>query len=368
MRLADLAPSGLRFRTSDEVVDEMEAACDANPDLASFEILGESEEGRPIVSVTLGYGPHVVTLVAGAHADEPVGPETLRALVLDGLAARDWGAEGGGLGALFERVTFRVVPHVNPDAEARNAGWIRQWDPADPAATLGAYLRGRRREPPGRDLEFGYPAMRIENALAHGFLFSMGAPALHASLHGMGFSEGALLLIEKDWLADPTTDALRSGFAQAAAEAGLGLHDHDRKGDKGFRYGGPGFTSTPEGQAMRAHFFDAGDTETADKFHLSSMEAAIAASRRQGSGTPLCVVTELPLFVLDAPHDAEPGVPATYLAFQDALPEIVERAAEADDLGDVVEWFGVRCLGLDAQVAVHLRVLDLALAAVDGRR
>jgi len=363
MTLANLASTGLAFRSSEDVLGELESACDANPDLATFEVLGESEEGRPIAGVTLGYGPHVVTLVAGAHADEPVGPETLRALVLEGLAMRDWGAEDGGLAELFERVTLRIVPHVNPDAEARNAGWIRQWDAADPAATLGAYLRGRRRELPGRDVEFGYPAMRVENALAHDFLFSAGVPVLHASLHGMGFSEGALLLIEKDWLHAPAVADLKTGFVEAATEAGLRLHDHDRKGDKGFRYGGPGFTSTPEGRAMRAHFLESGDAETAERFHLSSMEAAIAASRGQGGGIPLCIVTELPLFVLDAEDERQPGVPTTYLAFQDALPDVVERAAEGEDLSDVVEQFGVRCLDLDTQVAVHLRVLDLALTA-----
>ena len=93
------------------------------------------------------------------------------------------------------------------------------------------------------------------------------------------------------------------------------------------------------------------------------MEAAIAASRGQGGGIPLCIVTELPLFVLDAEDERQPGVPTTYLAFQDALPDVVERAAEGEDLSDVVEQFGVRCLDLDTQVAVHLRVLDLALTA-----
>ena len=363
MRLPDLPLDGLRFRTSAEAFDEMEAACASNPDVAAFEAIGESEQGRPIAGVTLGYGPRAVTLVAGAHADEPVGPETLRTLVVEGLAARDWGAEDGGLAGLFERFTLRVVPHVNPDAEARNRSWIGRWDPGDPAATLGHFLRGRRREPPGRDVEFGYPAMRPENAHAQRFLFGEGPPALHASLHGMAVSEGALLLIEKDWLHAPATADLKTGFVEAASAAGLRLHDHDRGGDKGFLYGGPGFASTPEGQAMRAHFLEAGDAETAGRFHRSSMEAAAEAARAHGAPSPLAVVTELPLFVLDAERGVEPGVPATYLAFQEALPEIIERAAEGDGLGPVVDTFGVRCLDLETQVRLHLRVLDLALTA-----
>ncbi|HEX8384691.1 MAG TPA: M14 family zinc carboxypeptidase, partial [Rubricoccaceae bacterium] len=280
MRLADLDLTGLRsgsswrFRTSDDVFDTMREACAVNPDLATFEAIGESEEGRPIAGVTLGTGPHLVTLVAGAHADEPVGPETLRTFVLEGLSARGWGAPDGGLDDLFERFTFRIVPHVNPDAEARNRPWIDAWDAGRPAETLALYLRHRLREPPGRDVEFGYPSARPENAAASRFLFGDEPVALHASLHGMGFSEGALLLIEKGWLAAPETEGLRAGFRTAAGEAGLGLHDHDRGGDKGFRYGGPGFSSTPEGAAMRDHFLALGETETAARFGLSSMEMA----------------------------------------------------------------------------------------------
>lgn len=365
MRLTDLDTSGLRFRTSAGVFDELRAACEQNPDLAQFDTVGHSEEGRPIAGVTLGYGPRLVTLVAGAHADEPVGPETLRLFVLEGLAARDWGAEGGGLADLFEQFTFRMVPHVNPDGEARNQSWIREWDAADPAATLAAYLRGRRREAPGRDVEFGYPVMRPENAAASRFLFPYEPVALHASLHGMGFSEGALLLIEKEWIDVPAAEPLKRGFGEAARTAGLRLHDHDRGGEKGFRYGGPGFWTTPEGRAMRQHFLDAGDFETAAKFFLSSMETAVLVGRDPETGrTPLCLVTELPLFVLGADDDRQPGVPQTLLAFQDAAPALAEAAEAGEDLGPLVAPFGLRCLDLETAVRLQLAALDLGLAAV----
>lgn len=360
---ADLDISGLRFRTSEEVIGELEAACAANPDIATFEVIGESEEGRPIPGVTLGFGPTHVSLVAGAHADEPVGPETLRTLVLEGLAARGWGAEGGGLEALWGRVTLRIIPHVNPDGEARNRPWIERWDPTDPAEMLGHFLRGRRRELPGRDIEFGYPDLRPENVAATRFLFARLPVALHASLHGMAFSEGALLLVEKRWLGTDRDALLRDRFAEAAEGGGLRLHDHDRKGDKGFRYGGPGFWSTPEGAAMQHHFLALSDPETASRFRRSSMEEAI---RHADGASPLCVVPELPLFVLTAPHDEVPGVPATLLAFRETLPELVERAAEGDDMSDAVDRFGIRVLDLDTQVGIHLRLLELALATVDA--
>ena len=361
MTLRDLDRSALRFRPSAEVSDDLRAACEANPDLATFETVGRSEESRPIAGVTLGYGPRLATLVAGAHADEPVGPETLRTFVLEGLAARGWGADDDGLAEVFERWTFRVVPHLNPDGEARNWPWIERWDDRQPAESLGHFLRGRRREPPGRDLEFGYPDLRPENRAATEFLFGSGPVALHASLHGMAFSEGALLLIEKRWLNTDRDAGLRRSFERAARSAGLPLHDHERHDDKGFDYGGPGFWTTPEGARMRRHFVGAGDPETARQFRQSSMERAAETAP---DAPPLCVVTELPLFRLSAEPDRQPGVPQALLAFRDALPGLIEDAAEGRDLGPAVERFGITCPPLADQVGVHLATLDAALATV----
>ncbi|MCH8960445.1 MAG: peptidase M14, partial [Bacteroidetes bacterium] len=150
--LAALVPDeALSFREQEAARAPLRAACAANADVATYEDLGESEEGRPIYGVVLGDGPRAVSLIAGAHADEPVGPETLRAFVLESLRRRDTYA------GLFDAFRFVIVPHINPDGEARNRAWIAQWP------SLAAYLAHVVREQPGRDLEFGFPAMRIEN-------------------------------------------------------------------------------------------------------------------------------------------------------------------------------------------------------------
>lgn len=351
MDLADLDLPALRFQTSDEARPALEAACAAHPDLARCDTIGNSEEGGEIIGVTLGRGPRRVTLVAGAHADEPVGPETLRALVVAGLAARD------RLAPLFERLTFRIIPHVNPDGEGRNRAWIAQWP------DLAAYLIHRQREPPGRDVEFGYPALRPENVAASHFLFDGEPVALHMSLHGMGFAEGALLLIERRW-AD-RVEALKAAWLDATAQAGLRPHDQDRRGDKGFLSLGPGFWTTPEGAAMRAHFRAAGDPATAALFHDASMEWAIRTGRDPGTGqTPLCLVTELPLFVLAAPYEHTPGVPALYDRFQAALPALTLAARRGESMAPLVESFGVRPLDLETAVRLQLHALDLGLEAV----
>ena len=383
MTLSELDLSAVRFRTSEAVLPELRAACDANPDLAEFEIIGESEGGRPIVGVRLGIGPRVATLVAGAHADEPVGPETLRALVLEGLAARDWGAEGGGLEDLLQRWTLRIIPHVNPDAEARNRPWIDAWDaPPDPhgegrdLARLRAFLLGRRREPPGGDVEFGYSGrlgdadlapLRVENATAEAFLFAGRPPSVHLSLHGMGYSEGALLLVSEGWL-DARTELLRAGFLDAAAAIGLRPHDHDRQGDKGFVYAGPGAWSTPRGAAMRDHFLALGDAETAGRFHLSSMERASAAARAAGAPEPLSVVTELPLFVVSGDAVPEPCVATELARFNPVKDALLDAAADGAPLAPILDAAGVRIATVELRgaIGVQLRAVEMALDAANA--
>ncbi len=351
--LADLAPDEVAFHPYDVLRADVERACAEHPGLATCHVIGHSEEGRPLVGVVLGSGPRAVSLVAGHHADEPVGPETLRAFVVEGLARAEH------VGGLFERYRFLVVPHANPDGAARNRRWIEQWP------SVEAYLEHRVREQPGRDLEFGFPAMRPENRAVAAFLkehvpqdkehVPAGGLMLHVSLHGMGFSEGAMLLIERHWT--HRTQALRDGFCTAARAAGLGLHDHNRKGEKGFFYVEPGFTTTPEGAAMRAYFRARRRPAMADKFHGSSMEHV-----RSLGGDPLCLVTELPLFVIEgdaeAPADAEapPGVPARYLAFR-------ERLGAGDEAAALAGRFGLRPLPLDAALRLQLHVLELGLEA-----
>jgi hypothetical protein len=357
MQLSQIDASASTFRTADAARAEIERACAANGDLATFHVLGASREGRTIYGVTLGMGPQTVTLVAGAHADEPVGPETLRLLILESLANRDWLADGEGFADLFERFTFRIIPQVNPDGEARNQAWITRWP------DVQAYLRHRIREQPGDDIEFGYPNLRPENHAASRFLFDYSPLALHISLHGMGFAEGALLLVERHAVA--SASGVMAGWRDAVAGAGLRLHDHDRGGDKGFRYYGPGFWSTPEGRAMQAHFRQRGDEATARLFHLSSMELArLAGYDAARDRRPLCLVTELPLFVIGRQYERQPGVPAAYLDLQAAGPEIQARLAAGRDASDLLAPFALRPLPLATAVRLQLRAIELGLEAV----
>jgi hypothetical protein len=331
------------FRTQEEVYEAIRRGCAGGG--AAFHDLGQSEEGRPLYGVVMGTGPRTVSLVAGAHADEPVGPETLRTLILEGLRRPDH------LDGLFEAYRFVIVPHVNPDGEARNRPWIEQWPGAE------AYIQHRVRELPGRDIEFGYPAMRPENRIVASFLRAHAPMHLHMSLHGMGIAEGAMLLIERHWTF--RTQPLRDAYAAAVTAAGLALHDHNRKGEKGFFYIEPGFTTTPEGDAMRTFFRAQGDLEMAARFHDSSMEYV-----RSLGGDPLCLVTELPLFTLRRDEADAAGSASAYRAFRAQLPDLVRRAQRGQDIGADLEAFGIRPVPLQTLKRLQLHTIALALEAL----
>lgn len=344
--LPEIQTTETRFRTSDEAAPLIRMACVKSAGLAAFHEPGVSEEGRPIYGVVIGSGRQTVSLIGGAHSDEPVGPETLRNLILALIHKRT------ELAHLFEAFRFVIVPHLNPDGEALNQAWINEWP------SVSSYLKYTFREPPGRDLEFGFPGMRLENQAVASFLKEFAPMALHLSLHGMGFAEGVMLLIEKHWI--ERTKELQEAFVGQAKAFNLPLHDHDRNGEKGFIYIGPGFTTTPEGSAMREYFNQLGDAETAGLFHDSSMEFV-----RKLGGDPLCVVTEMPLFLLcQEVEDHKPGVPQVYLDFRAVLPELRLRLQRDGQVDDLLAPFRISPLSPDVQMQLQLLAIDRALDCI----
>lgn len=340
-------PHPLSFRTCDDVRDELKELCRQCGAIAEYRQIGSSVGGRPIDAVTMGTGEQTVSLIAGAHSDEPVGPETLRIFVTE-LMKRYREFE-----LLLQKYRFYVIPHINPDGEDVNQKWIREWP------SLNAYLRHAFRELPGQDLEFGYPDMRPENKAISTYL-TQGAPfSLHMSLHGMAFSEGAFLLIERHWI--HRTGWLQEQFVDYAKSIGLALHDHDRNGEKGFLYGGPGITSTPEGSAMRDYFLSLGDQDTATRFHDSSMEFV-----RSLGGDPLCLVTELPLFDIGLKPDPQsPGKPVHYLAFQARKEQIQAALAAGKSIAGLIAPFNIRPLPLETAVRFQLYIIQLGLETLE---
>jgi hypothetical protein len=262
---------------------------------ATLLTIGKSRENRPLYGLRIGRGTKHVSLIAGAHADEPVGPVTL-------LQLCRWLTASKHAEEMLEAFTFYVCPHVNPDGAHRNSSWTSRT-----GLTIDEYLKGSMREEPGDDMEFGFPsehghALRPENRAVADFLRPWGPYVFHASLHGMAIAEGAWFLINRENV--EATAALRRDLASAAAALDLPLHDWDRHGEKGFTRIEVGFSTTPTGAAMREHFTRLNETAMAALFLLSSMEFVAALG-----GAPLCMVSEVPLFLVthSGPDAKMPG-------------------------------------------------------------
>jgi hypothetical protein len=250
-------------------------------------VIGHSRERRPIKAFRFGRGDTRISLLAGCHADEPVGPRLLRQLTayLSSLPSGD---------PMLERYEWWVVPNINPDGEERN----RAWQTAGVQAfKLGRYLAHTFREPPGDDIEFGFPRdkgdpeARPENrAVYDWWAESDGAFALHVSLHGMGFAAGPWFLIEEAW--KDRCELLTRRCTEQVKSMGYVLHDVERNGEKGFFRLGRGYCTRPDSRYMREHFLGIGDEKTAELFRPSSME-----TMRSLGGDTLTLVSEMPLFI-----------------------------------------------------------------------
>ncbi len=337
----------------------IEEILSANLSAPAGRAIGQSREGRAIAAHVFGRGDLHVSLIGGCHADEPVGPAMLRRLAAF-LAARP--AED----PLLARFTWYVVPHVNPDGEARNAAWSDTTLPAvdhhgrpDRVYDLFLYLRHVIRELPGDDMEFGFPrspddsGARPENLAVAAFLAG-GAPFhLHASFHGMGFASGPWFLIEPEWIG--RTESLRNSLRATVRSMGYQPFDVDRGGEKGFRRIDEGFTTRPDSRSMVAWFEERGDFETAAKFRPSSMEHV-----RSLGGDPFTMVSEMPLFLrpLEEGETGRPDDPR----FRSFLDRIATQPPE--EVRAEAERTGVRGMPIRDQMRLQLAFLDAALIII----
>jgi hypothetical protein len=249
--------------------------------------LGSSRDGRAIRGFRFGTGPVRVSVIAGCHADEPVGPRLLRHLAAYLESCPDDNP-------LLTDFDWWIVPHINPDGEHANRHWQEQ---AYERFRIGTYLEHVQRELPGDDVEFGFPrdagdtgARPETQCVYEWWVTNRSAFALHVTLHGIAFAAGPWYLLEEAWIA--RTVSFRERCASRTRRLGYQLHDVERNGEKGFRRIERGFCTRPDSMAMRQYFLDLGDEETAEKFRPSSMEAI-----RSLGGDPLTLVSEMPLFI-----------------------------------------------------------------------
>jgi len=313
---------------------------------AGIASIGVSRAGRDLYGVHLGSGERHVSVIAGCHADEPIGPMTAQALPV--LLQRSFPE-------LLERFTFHIVPQMNPDGAARNRKWFA--DPLD----MAAYLKNTVRELPGDDIEFGFgegDGVRPECSAAQKFLAPYAPFTAHFSLHGMAFAEGAWCLITPEWAERAST--YMDDVAGLCARLEIPLHDVDRKGEKGFTRIREGFTTTPNSGAMKEFFLERDYPEMASRFMPNSMEWV-----RSLGGDPLCIVTELPLFLVGKRSESlEEPIKAELredLAKARVLPDQEFSAA----LGDIAKNYALSPLPIETQVRLQAGMILLAILTAE---
>ena len=319
-------------------------------------IIGRSREGRPLAGYRFGRGDIRVSLIAGCHADEPVGPRMLRRLAafFAGLTAET---------PILTDYRWSIVPHMNPDGEAANNAWS-----GDAAETFDPeqYVDHVVREPPGLDVEFGFPrdsgdtGARPENRAAAAFLAEDGPYRLHISFHGLAVGFGPWFLIEAAWR--QRSAPLQSALAAVVRTYGYRLHDEERTGEKGFTRIAAGFCTRPDSAAMRDYFLARGDARTADGFRPSSMEFV-----RSLGGDPLTLVSELPLFLWSCRDpsalEREIGLPGPVPPIGRAFLQAVRTDADLRRrLHTLLTPMPVR-----DQMLLQLELLSAGLELVEGR-
>lgn len=330
----------------------------ANASLPAGVKLGGSRDGRPVNGFRFGRGPLKISLLGGCHADEPVGP-----LLLERLAA--FLASAAPDSPPLTDFAWWIVPHINPDGAARNRRWIRG---AADRYNVPDYLRHAVREPPGDDIEFGFPrgpgdnGARPENRAVYDWWRSETRPFdLHVSLHGMGFAGGAWYLIDPAWR--DRCERLKDRCRAATAGLGYRLHDVQRRGEKGFERIERGFCTRPNSRAMAQYFIDRNDPGTAAKFRPSSMETV-----RELGGDALTLVTEIPLFVLPGVGETiEPSDPAAE-AWRARIEEWRRRIGmgESDAVAAEVASSGITAMPVADQMKLQWETVRAGVALVSG--
>lgn len=333
-------PGDLAFRDDEDLRVHLYAL-----EAVEVRLLGHSRDQLELYGLRFGEGRQHVALIAGCHADEPVGPVT--AQIVSRVLKNHFPE-------ILDQFRFHVVPQMNPDGAERNRPWFAQ------PPNLGQYLEHVVRELPGDDLEFGFGhgvGVRPECQAAQDFLGKHGPYVAHFSLHGMAFAEGAWCLIDKEW-ADRSVPYM-DAFSELCRSLAFPLHDIDRNGEKGFFRIREGFCTCPTAEAMKGHFLLKNDKATARKFMPSSMEYVQSLG-----GDPVCIVSEVPLFLMGSrsPNLQEPlsqGLKDDLSSLRFSGPKANQEAVQ-----EVVERYGLTATPLELQVRLQVAMIVLALSTL----
>ncbi|GGP00945.1 M14 family zinc carboxypeptidase [Wenjunlia tyrosinilytica] len=173
-----------RYPTVDEAAHAARELARSHPDLCRLRRVGTSRKGQPLLLLSVGRGRRDVLVVAGAHANEPVGGATVLR-----LAAWVTGDE-----ALRSDTAWHFLLCLDPDGARLNEAWVRG------PFTLGGYHR-RFYRPPFAEQPEWLPAGGAA-ALAQGLpetralvsVIDELRPFLQCSLHGADIGGGFVQL------------------------------------------------------------------------------------------------------------------------------------------------------------------------------
>jgi len=140
------------------------ALAERYPNLITLGSAGQSEYGRELVTADLGKGPATILLLGSHHAREWITTVTMMKM-LEHMAQQYEADEAGSSQArdLLDRVTFRLMPMVNPDGVTLQQFGLAAFPKSDHAALLrmnGGSTNFKRWKANGKgiDLNRQYPA------------------------------------------------------------------------------------------------------------------------------------------------------------------------------------------------------------------
>ncbi|WP_269676746.1 M14 family zinc carboxypeptidase [Kitasatospora mediocidica] len=158
--------------------------------------IGESAQGRPLWLLSLGQGERDVLVVAGAHANEPVGAATALRLARWALGGR--------------RARWHFLLCLDPDGAALTEGWLRG------PLSLERHYAHFFRPPAHRQPEWVLSDPPPPETAALLRVIDELRPALQLSLHGVDLG-GSFLQLTRP------VPGLARPFERSAAAAGLPL-------------------------------------------------------------------------------------------------------------------------------------------------
>jgi len=336
-----------KFDAEDLCFRNAEALRDHLYSLEGVEVdhIGYARDRMDLFGIRFGQGQKNVSVIAGCHADEPIGPMT--AQILSRYLTRFFPE-------LLGQYRFSVVPQMNPLGAEKNRRWF-----AD-SPELWRYLRHALRELPGEDIEFGFGTgarVREECRATQAFLAKTTPYTAHFSLHGMAIAEGVWCLICQEWKerAVPYMDA----FDALCDQLVYPRHDIERHGEKGFTRIRPGYCTTPTSTAMKKFFLDKNDRMMAGRFHPSSMEWA----QSQG-GDPICIVSELPLFTIGQRTSDLADPVAARLKGELGDARLLTGQAFLDEVARIRDAYALKTTPLELQVRLQIAMIVLALTTL----